>query len=480
MTGSGSAAAVAAVGPVSAPSVAALPQGAALPATTSADLWTGLRSCIAHRGSGDVAPENSIPAFQHALDHGAMAMEISVRRTSDGRLVVLHDEYVDRTTTGAGAVAALTFGQVRAFALRTPQGPAFGTSLRVPSLEEVLDLVGGRAVLAIEAKDDKAYDGIVALVKARGLASSCLIKVHFANKRRIAAAQVAGFGVFAYFGSPEEMTAAAITTLGTVLRGGRDFLVLWAYGPGGALLDPALVRTALATGHQVWAAVIHRRHEADQLRAWGVTGLVTANFGYVSRTAAVQTQDSWKTRKFAIGELPALPQGPTPSWVGTEEWHFDKPKQQFVTLGNLSPVRAASGTYRVDFDVKWVTLPGDRTGHVDLVFGESDDRAYQHQLGLSDGYHVVLRPDGRVQLYAHLAGKTAGQLLATATDSTVPAGEWRHYRLEVTAVGLSLARTGGATAVNTTSTDTRFRGGYLALGRTTSDGVAAVRRLVVS
>ncbi len=93
---------------------------------------------IAHRGGKKNAPEETLPAFQLALDEGADALEFDLHATSDGRLVVLHDDTVDRTTDGTGAVKEMTFEQLRKLdaAYRfSPDGQTFperGKGITIP------------------------------------------------------------------------------------------------------------------------------------------------------------------------------------------------------------------------------------------------------------------------------------------------------------------------------------------------------------
>ena len=94
---------------------------------------------IAHRGEHRAHPENTLPAFQAAIDAGAGFFELDVRTTSDGRLVLMHDASVDRTTNGAGAVREMTFDQMRALDAGGKFSPQFAGT-KVPSLEEALAL----------------------------------------------------------------------------------------------------------------------------------------------------------------------------------------------------------------------------------------------------------------------------------------------------------------------------------------------------
>jgi glycerophosphoryl diester phosphodiesterase len=104
---------------------------------------------VAHRGASAEEAENTLEAFQLALDVGAGAVEFDVRITADGHPVVLHDPTLDRTTDGAGVVRSRTLAQVREARIATADG---GTT-RVPTLAEVLGLLSGRAAVDIEIKN---------------------------------------------------------------------------------------------------------------------------------------------------------------------------------------------------------------------------------------------------------------------------------------------------------------------------------------
>lgn len=105
----------------------------------------------AHRGlHGDGVPENSLPAFLGAVTQG-FAIELDVHLTSDGRLAVFHDDNLHRMTGVNRRIEQCGWAELQALRLA-------GTSCRIPSLHEVLELVGGRVPLLIEAKDD-AFSG---------------------------------------------------------------------------------------------------------------------------------------------------------------------------------------------------------------------------------------------------------------------------------------------------------------------------------
>lgn len=115
--------------------------------------WDNDMLIYAHRGYSAKYPENTISAFKTAFPH-VDGIELDVQLTRDGRLVVIHDETVDRTTNGSGFVKDMTLRQLRL--LRTESGE------RIPTLEEVLVLIEPSDVtLNIELKTDQFdYEGI--------------------------------------------------------------------------------------------------------------------------------------------------------------------------------------------------------------------------------------------------------------------------------------------------------------------------------
>jgi glycerophosphoryl diester phosphodiesterase len=100
---------------------------------------------VAHRGASVEQPENTIEAFEAAIDAGADAVEFDVRLTTDGLPVVMHDPDVSRTTEGHGLVHELTLDEVR--------------ELGVPTLEEALACLAGRAAADIELKNEWSEPG---------------------------------------------------------------------------------------------------------------------------------------------------------------------------------------------------------------------------------------------------------------------------------------------------------------------------------
>ena len=107
---------------------------------------------FAHRGASGYAPENTIVAIKKAIEMKADGIEIDIQLTKDGKIVVMHDWKVDRTTTGRGYVYELDYDYIKTL----DAGQWFTKDFigeTVPTLEEVLDILPKDMMLNIEIKD---------------------------------------------------------------------------------------------------------------------------------------------------------------------------------------------------------------------------------------------------------------------------------------------------------------------------------------
>jgi len=129
---------------------------------------------IAHRGASGGFPENTLVVFRAAIDAGADMCELDVQLTRDRATVVIHDERVDRTTDGSGAVAAKLLAEIK----QLDAGKSFASRFKgegIPTLEEVFDLVDGRCGLNIELKAAGLETPVSDMVRLRGAAGTTLI-----------------------------------------------------------------------------------------------------------------------------------------------------------------------------------------------------------------------------------------------------------------------------------------------------------------
>lgn len=121
------------------------------PRTAAVDALLGARPVVlAHRGASADAPENTLSAFRRAAGLG-VGFELDVGLCATGEVIVMHDDTLERTTDGSGSIAAATLAELRQLDAGAWFDEAFAGE-PVPTLGEVLDALGGRAVIDIELK----------------------------------------------------------------------------------------------------------------------------------------------------------------------------------------------------------------------------------------------------------------------------------------------------------------------------------------
>lgn len=111
---------------------------------------------VAHRGASGHAPENTISAFDKAVEMKADYIEIDVQMTQDGKLVVIHDTTVDRTTNGAGPVGDYTLEEIQ----KLDAGSWFDEEFageQIPTFDEIMDRYRGKIGILIELKAPELY-----------------------------------------------------------------------------------------------------------------------------------------------------------------------------------------------------------------------------------------------------------------------------------------------------------------------------------
>ncbi len=169
------------------------------------------RPIIAHRGASGSAPENTLVAFQRAVEAGADAFELDVRLTADGVPVVHHDPTLDRTTNGTGALRALSLEQLRqldAGARFTSDGgrsyPFRGGEVRIPTLREMLQAFPEMPCM-VEIKEPEAQEAVRRVVLEERAVERCVLA-----SEHHAALQV--------FREPPFATAASGAEIGALYR----------------------------------------------------------------------------------------------------------------------------------------------------------------------------------------------------------------------------------------------------------------------
>lgn len=248
---------------------------------------------FAHRGANAVAPENTLPAFEKALEMGVDGVELDVQATADGELVVLHDFSLERTTTGAGALRSHTLAQLAAIDAGVRFDDAFaGTP--IPTLEQVFDLVEDRCIVNVEIKNMDWNGGreagpLARLIKRRRLFDQVIVSsfnpVSLRKMRQLDPSIALGL---LYFSKPPRQDGETGTLLHRVrslpvkhlfLHLSRSLLSRGiapdALHPHFASIDAKLVAAARSRGQRVNAWTVNSVAEARRLAGLGVDAIIT-------------------------------------------------------------------------------------------------------------------------------------------------------------------------------------------------------------
>ena len=215
---------------------------------------------IGHRGAAGLAPENTIPAIDLAISLGVDAVEVDIHLAHD-RLVVIHDDTLDRTTNGRGAVKECSLAALRSLDA--------GRGAQIPFLEEVLDLTRGRTGLVIEIKDRAAVallaERLDSEVSSGRWSNDQLLVISFDQpalvqlKQYLPAAHIAPL----VYGVPYERTAGA-EKIGAV-----------AFNGSFKTISAELIEDARSRSLKYLTYTPNTQDELTRLIAMGVNGVTT-------------------------------------------------------------------------------------------------------------------------------------------------------------------------------------------------------------
>ena len=221
---------------------------------------------IAHRGASGrgLAPENTLAAFEKALSIGVDMLEIDVRVTSDGQLIVLHDPSLDRTTDREGIVREMVLEEIR-------QADA-GDGERVPILREVFDLARHRAPILLEIKSDFIAELVVQAIAEAEFSEQVVVQSFnpqtIERVKRLAPHLPSSLLIGELPTTPSRFRARRLVS--QVLEIGANTLSIWH-----ATLTPSLIEEMRKRGIAVWAWTVDEEIAMRDLAMMGVQGLVT-------------------------------------------------------------------------------------------------------------------------------------------------------------------------------------------------------------
>ena len=216
---------------------------------------------VAHRGGRvEGYPENTLAAYRRAIDDGADALEIDLRGTKDGKIVVMHDATVDRTTNGWGAVAQSTLADLKKLDA--------GKGERIPTYEEVLQLAASTGViLVLDIKESPSLDKrkVVRLTEQRGAVPHVIVGLRNLKDLRTIRTLNPKLRTLGFIDEVDDAQS--------FVKAGVDIIRLW---PEWIDADPGLIAAMHRLGKPVWATTGDApRKELLRLIALGVEGVIS-------------------------------------------------------------------------------------------------------------------------------------------------------------------------------------------------------------
>lgn len=215
---------------------------------------------IGHRGASADAPENTLAAFELALEQNADGIEFDVQLSADGVPVIIHDDTVDRTSDGTGRVRELTLAELRA--LRIDGAHA------IPTLDELFEALGRRALLNVELKALGINDGglsaaVAERIRQHGVGDNVLVSCFSPFIVREARRHL-----------PPAVPVAHLRQH-RLMRLAHALVPAEADHPARSLVDEGMMAWARRRGLRVNVWTVDEPAEARRLAALGVNSLIT-------------------------------------------------------------------------------------------------------------------------------------------------------------------------------------------------------------
>lgn len=238
---------------------------------------------IAHRGGRGLWPENSLFAFERARALGVDMLEMDVQQSSDGELVVIHDDTLERTTDGAGPVAALTLEQLQAldagYRWSADGGNSYpyrGQGIRIPTLAEVLERFPDIAKsIEIKAADVGIEAQLCDALSAAGQRDKVIVASFHERSLKLFRQRCPGVATSAGAASIRLLVALDWLGLGDLLSPSYQALQIPERHNGLQVASASLLHTALGRGLNVQLWTINEQAAMRRVLNLGANGLIT-------------------------------------------------------------------------------------------------------------------------------------------------------------------------------------------------------------
>jgi glycerophosphoryl diester phosphodiesterase len=379
-------------------------------------------SVIAHRGMGSlVAPDNAMSAYKAAVACRILNIEQDVHVLSDGSLACMHDATADATTTGTGAIAGLTGSQFKALVMDVPitlNAPSWQNE-NPPLFDEVVrELAPSGCIFWPEAKNTGSGAGIVSTLARHGIPKNRAVVQSF-DFTQLAHAISYGYGA-AYGVNPSTADFAALKSAGVTH-------IFWA-----AWTAPQ-VEAAHSAGIKAVVYTINRRVDWASHKANGVDLVFSDDPQWTSGTLVPMKLDPFSEKKWPSGMIGGYTTD-RGEFANVSEWALKKattPGFTAVLQGWACPIKnnPLADSFSIEFD-----LAIDAVTSADRWFSAficaADDRTFLDASSSNEGYHILFRQNGRIDVYRK--NGTVTTLIGGVSGTALTIGAKHRARITVT------------------------------------------------
>jgi hypothetical protein len=434
---------------------------------------TGIISAHRTGGGGGAAtatvPEETMIGAWASIALGAHILDIDCQLTADGSYAIMHDDTVDRTTVGTGAVNTYYVSNLPPINPAETSGAGWGDLLQAPTLAEFLQAFGGKTVITIEAKGGiPSVAPLATIIKARGLAKSVFINTTDPD----VVPEIVAQGCLAHLWAWSDPTKVAPG----IANGASLIEIPWNADP--SLVAQCQAARADSSKKLRWfiAGPTGKRSEVSGMTP-GIMGHVTDLIGHTNRKSgdaplvtsilpsllAGKRGIGWKLSVAGGSPQGALNMQPNKGMAWST---VTGSTAAGLYLGDMSGTMPSSYTLAMKF-IPDSTFVDNASANVRFRFASTLADA-SGQDSDSNGYVVILNGNGRLRLY--VAGNTTADpailLYENAQAATFTAGQ--EYRLATSVTPSSVAISASGTGISKASggvANTTYRGGHIYIWR---------------
>lgn len=404
---------------------------------------------IAHRGARNIYPECSLEAYRACVDMG-LPIEIDVRVSADGVLVINHDASMNRTTNRSGAVSYYSTAAFKGATI-TDLGTEFvGTPV---TLQDLFIEFGNKAIYIIESKVREVAQPIIDMIIEHSLEDNCLFSSFNRDDLNYSMQKNIPTMILADGGNPQTYKGDGIDYIGVSKNVEESFL-----------------QECVAVGLDVWVYTINRRYEYEKFINLGATAIISDDPLWITSKSKPLPRDSFEQLTYYHGQvgLPRLETdaeyilGNRGGFYGKGEYGWVEPDIE----GRDFTLQGWVGELDSSFEIKVDIFPkafNENNRWAAIAFCTPIDY-FDDSSSLSSGYNALIRESGYMQIYKRTGevGVNIGEIMT----SPLQLNKKVTLVINVNNSRVKVSRTDtGSNNEEIIVNDTTFRNGYLHLGR---------------